>query len=107
VDTTPFTEYIIDFATPGTYYIHLSMNAQGERMNSECNVVMDGVNLTNSRGGLSCQASSDWFWANIYRRRSLNVTIDAAGEHTLRIHMRNDGLAIDKIVLTDQENYTP
>jgi hypothetical protein len=35
------------------------------------------------------------------------ITVDAAGQHTLNVWMREDGARLDRLILTTDPNYTP
>ncbi len=101
--TSPELEYNIDFTTPGTYNVWLrgyAPNATGDSVY----VSLDGQTPT-TLTGLSPQ---QWSWANSTlsgQRVAFEVT--EAREHTLFLWMREDGLRLDRLVLTLDDNYTP
>jgi hypothetical protein len=97
-------DYEIDFVKTGTYYPWiLAWGADGT--SDTCHVGLDGQEIA------TCDQMVGWDsnyrWSNDTRdpeRASFEVT--STGVHTLNIWVREDGLIIDKIVLTTNPDYT-
>ncbi len=97
-------DYEIDFVKTGMHYPWIL--AWGPDGNSDtCHVGLDGEEIA------SCDQMRGWennyTWSNRTRdpeRASFEVT--STGLHTLNIWAREDGLIIDKIVLTTNPDYT-
>ncbi|MHC4172311.1 MAG: LamG-like jellyroll fold domain-containing protein [Planctomycetota bacterium] len=100
-------EYEIDFVKTGTYYPWIL--AWGPDGNSDtCHVGLDGEEIPTSDQmvgwDLNYSWSNDTRPASGHVRGSFEVT--SAGVHTLNIWARENGLIIDKIVLTTNPDYT-
>jgi hypothetical protein len=103
-DTSPRLEYEINFVKTGTHYVWiLAWAASGS--DDSCHVGMDGEEMplsSNWSGGGN--AWSDDRYPDTGRAQ-FEVTM--TGIHVLDIWVREDGLIIDKIVLTTNPDYTP
>ncbi|MCE5326265.1 MAG: tandem-95 repeat protein, partial [Planctomycetaceae bacterium] len=102
-------DYQIQFSTPGTYYVWIrTIGATGS--DDSINVGLDGQAVTLGKWGMT-DTTTTWDWnnsvvdANGATRVAVNVA--TAGVHTLNVWMREDGTAVDKIVLTRDATYTP
>jgi len=102
---SPRLDYEINFVKTGTHYVWIL--AYGMDGNSDtCHAGLDGEEtpLSNRLDG----------WNNNYRWRNTRyerperaqIEITTPGLHVLNIWIREDGLAIDKIVLTTNPNFT-
>jgi uncharacterized repeat protein (TIGR02543 family) len=95
----PRMDYQINFSTTGVYYILLRMPAQISGADDSTNVGMDAAivqgQLANSEGA--------WAW----RKAANTKTISSTGYHTFNIWMREDGVIVDKVVLTTNSSYAP
>jgi len=106
---SPSMAYFAYFDRPGTWYLWVrgwgdTVNGEGENDSLHA-----GLN-----GSLSATADKidnfppGWNWTNSTRdgvRASL--TIPSAGIHAVNLWMREDGLAVDKILLTTDKNHQP
>ena len=109
-NNSPGLGYLVIFDKPGTWYVWLrgwgNTNSFGEGSSDSIHA---GLN-----GQLSITADNidyfpaDWNWSNSTRDNArATITIPSAGVHTFNLWMREDGLAIDKVLLTTDSNYTP
>ena len=107
---SPSVEYSGMFDQAGTWYVWLrgwgNTNTQGEGSSDSIHA---GLN-----GELSATADNidyfpaGWNWSNSTRDGvRASISIPSAGEHKFNLWMREDGLAIDKIVLTTDSTYIP
>jgi hypothetical protein len=101
--TSPELRYTINFTTTGVYTIWLrgyAPNAAGDSLY----VAIDdqsAVILT----GFTPRA---WGWANrSVQSQAATLTISEPGLHTLKLWQREDGLRVDRIVLTTDNAYNP
>jgi regulation of enolase protein 1 (concanavalin A-like superfamily) len=103
--TSPGLAYNINFVKAGTHYVWvLAWGATGN--DDSCHVGLDGQEVT----------TGEWMsgWSNVYVWSSsatvdgrAHFDVDVPGEHTLNIWVREDGLIIDKIVVTTNVDYVP
>ncbi|MCG3212508.1 MAG: hypothetical protein FOGNACKC_06178 [Anaerolineae bacterium] len=118
ITASPGVEYPVSFTTPGTYTVWLRgypANAAGDSVY---------VELTNSLNPLDSQlaqltgfAPGQWGWANARMCESANdecangeaanVVVESTGLYTLSLLMREDGLRIDRILLTTDTTFLP
>jgi len=104
-DNAPRLEFTVNFVTTGTHYIWLRVNTNGSGGD---NSIHAGLNGTISAVRLECGTSSDWVWKS-YKSDGNRPTINvpSTGEHTFGLFMREDGMRVDKIVLTTNVDYVP
>lgn len=106
---SPSLSYFSYFDRPGTWY--LWVRGWGDTVNGEgsSDSLHAGLN-----GSISSTADkidnfpSGWNWSSSTRdgvRAKLNIP--SAGIHAVNLWMREDGLAVDKILLTTDANYQP
>ncbi len=105
VSNSPRLDYDVDFVTTGTHYIWIRAWGSGGNDDS-CHAGLDGQEID------TCDRLSGWngsyTWSNATMdgpRSTFEVT--NVGVYTLNIWMREDGIIIDKIVLTTNPNYAP
>ena len=101
---SPRLDYEINFVTTGTHYVWIL--AFGDDGNSDsCHAGLDGQEIS------TADRMSGW---NVnYRWRNTTsdgpvatIEVTTAGQHTFNIWMREDGLIVDKIVLTTNPNFS-
>ena len=91
-DTSPRLDYRINFVERGTHFIWLRMWKPDLRTLS-VHLGLDGSWQTE---GFFASRDSDYAWnQNRYR-----IDVGSTGEHTLNLWMGDDGVKVDKIVLT-------
>ena len=98
--------YDIQFDAAGTYYVWV----RGEADDSRSDSVHIGINgeavSTGSRIDFD-GTSHDWAGNRMDGAGRVTIQVDAPGVHQLNLWMREDGTAVDKIVISDDVNYTP
>ncbi len=96
-------EYTLDFTTTGTYHVWVrgyAPNAAGDSLY----ISLDGQTPTTLTG----LPPQQWSWANsTLSGQRVTFEVTEAREHTLFLWMREDGLKIDRIVLTVDDTYNP
>jgi len=106
VENAPRLDYEINFEKTGIYYVWIL--AYGMDGNSDsCHAGMDfeETPLSNRMSGWS--GSYSWGNDRYERPEPSQIEITTTGVHTLNIYQREDGLTVDKIVLTTNPDYTP
>ena len=95
----PRVDYHIEFTNPGTYRVWARMKGGGS--DDSIHIGLDGTPLTNDAGTGFGRSSSSWTWVDEVGGgpQDLSVTIPAPGRYTLNMWMREDGVAVDKLVL--------
>ncbi len=93
-------EYKLNFPETGTYYIWFRGNSNGA---SGDNSLWYGVD-NNYVGSITFPTNSNYNWANTphssYGPSPARVTISSAGEHTVNVWARENGLKFDGFYLT-------
>jgi hypothetical protein len=105
-ENAPRLDYQVNFTKTGTHYVWIF--AYGMDGNSDsCHAGLDGEEtpLSNRMSGWS--NSYNWDNDRYERPERSQIDITTAGLHVLNIFVREDGLTVDKIVLTTNPNYTP
>ncbi len=101
--SSPVAEYPVTFTTPGTYTLWLRgypPNAAGD--SAYVGVGDEVVAVTGFAPG-------GWNWANVSLNSAgaVTVPVEASGLYTISLWMREDGLRIDRLLLTTDTNYIP
>jgi hypothetical protein len=97
--------YDVNFSTPGTYYVWV--RGIGASANDDSvHVGLDGfATTTNSGSGLTGFSSGQFSWWGTSNGNSpTTVQVPTAGVHTVSIWMREDGVRIDRVVMSSSSN---
>ena len=92
----PNMNYAINIAQESTYYLWVRVIAPGFSDDSGI-VAVDGT----SRGNFYPKLNAQWTWEK-FPLGNLST-----GSHTLGFYMREDGLKVDKFILSSSSSYTP
>jgi hypothetical protein len=92
----PRLDYAIDIAESGAYYLWIRVIAPTAGDDS-CIPALDG----DSQGVWHIGTSDTWAW------KQYALSDISAGSRTLSLHMREDGLWVDKLIVTNDAGYTP
>jgi hypothetical protein len=100
--TGPELSYIINFTSTGAYYIWL----RGYAPNAAGDSVFLGQDdqLVTTLTGF---APREWGWGHTTQYGPATIYITQPGLHTLHLWQREDGLRLDRIVLTSNSSYNP
>jgi len=107
---SPRLDFEVNFVKTGTHYVWIRGYAIGGSDDS-CHVAIDAIE-TGGGNGDRIQAGSaynKWEWS-LQRREGMGpaqIEVASPGVHVISLWMREDGLAVDKIVLTTNADYTP
>ena len=105
--------YKVHFNTPGTYWLW----ARAFSTTSEDNGLHFGINgeWPDTAKKWQTVTRDRWHWKSAQRTDEvhtgvpgiLTLEVPSAGEHTIEVSMREDGTALDKILLAHRKDYTP
>ena len=103
---TPELRYRVRFATPGTYHVWLRGYAQTINDNS-VHVGLDGLTVATA-DRITLAALNTWGWTQSTSDGPVaTVVVTTAGVHTLNIWMREDGMYLDRLLLTTSSTLVP
>jgi hypothetical protein len=108
--TTEGTElrYIISITDPGTYHLWLRGYAPNAAGDSVTITLENMATLSVSGHSLSGFVPRNWAWANTpLSGTPATFEILEPGLYTLRLQSREDGLRLDRILLTTDGGYIP
>ena len=93
-----------EFATLGSYYVWIRVFAPSDTDNT----IHLGLNGAISASKMETLVEGDWSWTNLDTKdKRMTVGVTEAGLSTLHVWMREDGILIDKIVLSTDVNFVP
>ena len=96
--------YDVDFSTTGIYYVWARVFAPG----AVDNTFHMGDNGNSTAIKMEVLNYGTWEWTNLNTKGNVvSVNITSAGVQPINVWMREDGLYIDKIVLTQDINFVP
>ncbi|MBA2938995.1 glycosyl hydrolase 115 family protein [Paenibacillus sp. CGMCC 1.16610] len=98
VSKSPEMQFKVKFSTPGTYNVWMRTRVIDDASDSIYGGI-DGKYTTASFDTsqlFSYDRDEKWLWP----RRNGVITVTAAGEHTINVWMREDGISVDRIYLT-------
>jgi len=108
ISQSPRADFQINVPAPGTYYVWVHGYAKDGGSDS-LHVGLNGVLVD---GGYQMArftfdgSASSWSNRNMSGTR-VSFTVSEAGEHTLNLWMREDGLLVNKIVISQDAAYVP
>jgi hypothetical protein len=98
--------FSVAFAEPGTYVVWVRGWATGGGDNS-VHVGLDDQGATTA-ANITGVAVDTWFWSNLRDDGAVaTLEVTEAGIHTVRVWMREDGFALDRLILTTDTGYVP
>jgi hypothetical protein len=101
---SPRLDYEINFVKTGTYYVWIL--AYGDDGNSDsCHAGLDGEEISTCDRMDGWNGDYEWNSQTMDEPRS-TFEVTSLGVHTFNIWMREDGLIVDKIVLTTNPDFT-
>ena len=104
--TSPRLDYLVNFPTSGIYFVWVrAWGASGSddsiHIGLNGTVSQYGTNINNIPGG------SSYTWYATATGGPARVEVPSAGNHTLNIWMREDGVVLDRVLLTTDSAYVP
>ncbi len=104
--TSPELRYTVNIPQAGTYYVWLRMRAANGNDNS-AHVGIDGT-APSSADRIEVTSYGSWVWTrSTIDGPSATLTVGTPGVHTVHLWMREDGLAVDKFLLTTSSSFVP
>ncbi|MDZ4699973.1 MAG: PKD domain-containing protein [Rhodothermales bacterium] len=104
--TSPELSFDVNFSTTGSYYVWGRIYAPGNKSNS----MHAGINgaIASTTNGFQTNTLGQWVWVVLVKNGvAVPLSIGTAGTHTVHAWMREDGTAIDKLVLTTDAAFVP
>jgi hypothetical protein len=96
----------VAFTEPGTYMVWIRGWATGGGDNS-VHVSLDEQGATTA-ANITGVAADSWFWTNVRDDGAIAILeVPEAGIHTVHVWMREDGFALDRLILTTDGSYVP
>jgi len=104
-DNCPCIEIPLTFEQPGTYRLWVRM--RGPKSGNSVFAGLNGKEL--SPGNiLHVPAETGWQWVGRYEKGpSVLVEVGRTGTHTINLWMREDGVAVDRVLVTRQFDFIP
>jgi PKD repeat protein len=108
--TSPEMTFDIDFTTTGTYYVWvrawaLDIRSKGVFVGIDGDVA--GGVAAGGNGSWS-DGVGEWTWSNVGRLPTpVSIEVSDGGVHTFQVFMGDDGLILDKIILTTDASFVP
>lgn len=107
----PRRDYAINFTTTGTYYVWVRMTGTTGSDDS-LHVGLDGVLRSFGSQGVALSASERGYYNWVWKERTsggmrVTVNVTTPGRHTLNLWMREDGVEVDRFILTRDPAFNP
>jgi hypothetical protein len=112
-NTAPYLAYDIAFETPGTHYLFIRCREPdgsngGDSLHAGLNGSLPGSAELIEKQIDDSGIGTSFGWAAKLRNGSrVSFDVPAAGTHTLYLWPREDGLIVDKLLVTTDVNYQP
>jgi len=104
--SSPEMQYRVQFTTTGTYYVWLRAWA----IDTNDNSVHVGLNgqASPTADRMSVGTYGSWAWVRTTMDGPVaTIVVSSAGTHTLNVWMREDGIRIDRILLSTNSSFIP
>jgi len=104
--TSSELEFNVNFSNTGNFYLWGRIWAFDSKSKT-VHMGIDGV-IPSNVNGLAAGSTGQWVWVDLIKnglRQTFNVA--TPGVHTINTWIREDGLSIDKIVMTKDANFIP
>ncbi len=99
--------YPLLFSEAGTYTVWLRGWGDSDGAGRNDSVYV-GINNNHNNTQILENFPGDWTWSNKKRGGgNVTVTIPTAGTHVLNLSMREDGIILDKLILTKDTSFVP
>ncbi|MFH1496691.1 MAG: chondroitinase-B domain-containing protein [Verrucomicrobiota bacterium] len=103
--TSPRADYQVNFTEIGTYYLWVRLAGPSTSSDS-VHAGYKSVPSTIS-GGLTSAGSSAFMWGGTEGSTPVTFEVTSLGINTVNLWMREDGVKVDRLILTDDPAYTP
>ena len=104
-NVSPQLDYAVNFANALTHYVWI----RGYAVTNTDDSVHAGINATtNSAAGITLNQYNVWQWTRTNTLGGVaTLTVNATGTQTVSLWMREDGMIVDRILLTTNNNFQP
>ncbi len=103
---SPTMNFATDFATTGAYYVWVrawAPDAQARLLH----VGLDGAYSTSEASRMRVNTTGAWAWTNSAGHNRALLNVGTAGVHAVNVAMSQDGLLVDKVLLTTDPDFVP
>lgn len=105
--TAPELQFAVQFTTPGTYHVWLRAQA-ADNGDDSAHAGLDGAESTTADRIKTAALGGDWAWSKMTMDGpAAAINVPSAGLHTINLWAREDGLRIDRVLLTTSASFTP
>jgi hypothetical protein len=105
VSNSPYLRFNVNFLKTGTHYLWLRGYCTGS--DNSAHAGLDGKSSVTSEN-ITLPVNKDWVWSGSSAEgQRTTVNVSKAGLHTIEIWMREDGLILDRVLLTTSMSYKP
>ena len=102
----PKLDYRINFTRKGNY--HVWIRAKGNKSDNAVHVGIDGQAVASSDKIESPPSRSNYVWSKATKdKQDAIISISSIGFHTINVWMDEDGIKLDRILLTPEAHYDP
>ncbi len=101
---SPVLRFQVKFIQTGLHYLWLRGYAQSD--DNSAHAGLNGVGVASARN-ITFPVRNGWVWSNQAEGAPACLDVRQIGVQEIEIWMREDGLALDKIVLTKDSDYHP
>ena len=103
--TSPQLNYAVNFVKTGIHYVWIR-GAGPSAFDDSLHVGLNGAEITSS--DRISFFTPDWSWSNNTMGVAVaTINVTTLGTHTLNIWMREDGMKVDKLLLTTNAGFSP
>jgi len=99
---SPRLDFPVTFTNDGEYHVWVRMKSFNDSRKSDG--IYIGVDGSSSLEKHSKSASFEWWEANLYTD---NIFISSSGDHTINLWASEDGVYVDKIIITSDHGFEP
>jgi hypothetical protein len=102
----PKLDYRINFTRKGNH--HVWIRAKGNKSDNAVHVGIDGQAVSSSDKIESPPSRSNYVWSKATKdKQDAIISISSIGFHTINVWMDEDGIKLDRILLTPEAHYDP
>ncbi|MBX2824430.1 MAG: putative Ig domain-containing protein [Gammaproteobacteria bacterium] len=102
IANSPRLNFRVRFEEAGTYYLWF----RGLGVSNGDSVHI-GINGRAAQSGINLTLPFDWGWSNENGSSAAIIDVPDSGVQTISVWMREDGVSIDKLLLTQDEDFEP
>ncbi len=102
--TAPELQFTVNFSSAGTHYVWI----RGHAATTNDDSVYAGIDGASSIA-LALTQTNAWNWSNTIQggAAGASINVPTTGNHTINLWMREDGLRMDRVLLTTTATFSP